>query len=114
MGLSLRTGTGEVRVEVHALGDGSTSGRLIGVTGQQAEDVVAATVTALGDQAEIGRKSTAVGGTSGLLVGVGSGNVVGKLAGALLDLALVVGLGVVLVLLGEGLHLVYGVHGADH
>lgn len=114
MKLSSRTGTGEVRVEVHAFGDGSTSGRLIGVTSEQVEDVVAATVTALGDQAEIGGKSTSVGGTSGLLVGVGSGNVIGELAGALLDVALVVGLGVVLVLLGEGLHLVDGVHGTDH
>lgn len=114
MGLSLRTGTGEVRVEVHALSDGSTSGRLVGVASEQVEDVVATTVTALGDQAEIGRKSTAVGGTSGLLVGVGSGNVIGKLSGALLDVTLVVGLGVVLVLLGEGLHLIDGVHGSDH
>lgn len=108
------TGTGEVGVEVHALGDGSTGGSLIRVTGEQGEDVVAATVTALGDQAQIGGQSTGVGGTGGLIVGVGGRDVVGELSGALLDVALAVGLGVVLVILGHGLHLVDGVHGADH
>jgi hypothetical protein len=67
-------------------------------------------VTTLDDQAEIRGQSTTVSGTSGLLVLVGRGNVVRELSGALLDLALVVGLGIVFVFLGEGLHLVDSVH----
>lgn len=108
-----RTGTGEVGVEVHALGDSGTSGGLVRVTSQQTENVVATTVTSLDDQAQIGGQSTGVGGTSGLVVLVGSRDIIGELSGALLDLALVVGLGVVLVLLGHGLHLIDGVHNTD-
>lgn len=67
-------------------------------------------MTTLDDQAEIRGQSTTVSGTSGLLVLVGRGNVVRELSGALLDLALVVGLGIVFVFLGEGLHLVDSVH----
>ena len=110
---SQRTSSGEVGVEVHALLDGSTSRGFIGVTSQKTEDVVAATVTALGDQTEIRGQGTTVGSTGGLLVLVGRRDVVGQLSGALLDLTLVVGLGVVLVLFGESLHLVDGVHNTD-
>src|SRR5699024_9931984 len=78
--------------------------------GQKVEDVVAAAVTSLGNQAKVRGQSTAVGGTSSLLVLVGAGNVIRQLARALLDLALLVGLGIVLVLLGHGLHLIDGVH----
>ena len=70
-------------------------------------------MTTLDDQAEIRGKSTTVGSTGSLLVLVGGGDVVGQLSGALLDLALVVGLGVVLVLLSHGLHLIDGVHNTD-
>lgn len=108
-----RTGTGEVGVEVHALGNAGTGGSLIRVTGEQVEDVVATTVTTLDDQAQIRGQSTTVGGTGSLVVLVRSGNVVGELSGALLDLTLVVGLGVVLVLLGHSLHLIDGVHDTD-
>ena len=111
--IASRTGTREVGVEVHALGDASTGRGLIGVTGQQAEHVVAATVTALDDQAQIRGQSTTVGGTSGLVVLVGRRDVVRKLSGALLDVTLVVGLGVVLVLLSHCLHLIDGVHDTD-
>lgn len=107
------TGTGEVGVEVKAGANGSASGRLIGIAGKEGEDVVAATVAGLDNQAEIGRKGTVVGETGGLIVLVGIGEVVGKLAGALLDLALVVGLGVVLVLFGKSLGLIDGQDGAD-
>lgn len=107
------TGTGEVRVEVQTRGDNGARRRLLRVTSEKREDVVAATVTGLGDERKIRGQSTVVGGAAGLVVLVGAGDVVGKLAGALLDLALVVGLGVVLVLLGKGLGLVDGHHGTD-
>lgn len=107
------TGTGEVRVEVEARGDDGASRGLLRVTGKKGEDVVAATVSGLGDERKIRGQSTVVGGAGSLVVLVGVGDVVGKLAGALLDLALIVGLGVVLVLLSKGLGLVDGHHGAD-
>jgi hypothetical protein len=107
------TGTGEVGVEVEARGDDGAGRRLLRVTGQKGEDVVAATVSGLGDERKIRGQSTVVGGAGGLVVLVRVGDVVGKLAGALLDLALIVGLGVVLVLLSKGLGLVDGHHGAD-
>jgi hypothetical protein len=107
------TSTGEVRVEVEARGDDGARRRLLRVTGQKREDVVAATVAGLGDERKIRGQGTVVGGAAGLVVLVRVGDVVGKLAGALLDLTLIVRLGVVLVLLGEGLGLVDGHHGAD-
>lgn len=107
------TGTGEVRVEVEARGNDSAGRRLLRVTGQKGEDVVAATVSGLGNERKIRGQSTVVGGAGSLVVLVRVGNVVGKLAGALLDLTLVVGLGVVLVLLSKGLGLVDSHHGAD-
>ena len=70
-------------------------------------------MSGLGDERKIRGQGTVVGGAGGLVVLVRAGAVVGKLAGALLDLTLVVGLGVVLVLLGKGLGLVDGHHGAD-
>jgi hypothetical protein len=107
------TSAGEVRVEVEARGNDGAGGRLLGVTSQKGEDVVAATVTGLGDERKIRGQGTIVGGAGSLVVLVGIGNVVGKLAGALLELALVVGLSVVLVLLGKSLGLVDGHHGTD-
>lgn len=107
------TGAGEVRVEVEAGGNDGARRGLLGVTGQKREDIVAATVSGLGDERKIRGQGTVVGGAGGLVVLVRAGAVVGKLAGALLDLTLVVGLGVVLVLLGKGLGLVDGHHGAD-
>lgn len=67
-------------------------------------------MTGLDDQAQIRGEGTAVHRTSSLLVLVGAGDVIRQLARSLLDLALVVGLGVVLVFFGHGLHLVDGVH----
>jgi hypothetical protein len=107
------TGTGEVRVEVEARGNNSARRRLLRVTGKKGEDVVAATVSSLGDERKIRGQSTVVGGTASLVVLVRVGNVVGKLAWALLDLTLIVGLGVVLVLLCKGLGLVDSHHGTD-
>jgi hypothetical protein len=107
------TGAGEVRVEVQAGTHLGASRRLIGVTSEEAEDVVAATVAGLDDQAEIGGEGTVVGEAGGLVVRVRGRKVIGQLAGALLDLALVVGLGIVLVLLGENLGLVDGQDAAD-
>lgn len=108
-----RTGSGEVRVEVQALLGVSTRRLLIGITGQQVEDVIAATVSGLDDQGQVGRQGTVVGGLSGLLVLVRAGYVVGEFTGTLLDISLVVGLSVVLVLFGHGLHFVDGGDGAD-
>lgn len=102
------TGTREVGVEVEARGDDGARRRLLGVTSQKGEDVVAATVSGLGDERKIRGQGTVVGGAAGLVVLVRVGNVVGKLAGALLDLALVVGLCVVLVLFGHDLCFVDG------
>lgn len=107
------TGTGEVGVEVHAGGHLGASGRLLRVTGEQAEDVVAATVTGLDDQAQIRGQSTVVGKAGSLLVLVGVRNVVGKLARSHLDVALLIGLAGVLVLLGQGLGLIDGQDGTD-
>lgn len=107
------TGTGEVGVEVEAGLNNGARRRLLRVTSQKREDVVAATVAGLGDERKIRGQGTVVGGTAGLVVLVRAGDVVGKLAGALLDLTLVVGLSVVLVLLGKGLGLVDGHHSTD-
>lgn len=67
-------------------------------------------MTTLDDQTEIRRQGTTVGGTRSLLVLVGARHVVRQLSGTLLDLALVVGLSVVLVVFGHSLHLIDGVH----
>jgi hypothetical protein len=107
------TSAREVRVEVEAGGNDGAGGRLLGVTSQKGEDVVAATVTSLGDERKIRGQGTVVGGAGSLVVLVGVGDVVGKLAGTLLELTLVVRLSVVLVLLGKSLGLVDGHHGAD-
>lgn len=107
------TGTREVGVEVEAGGYLGTSWGLVGVPGQQGEDVVGATVTSLDHQGQVWGQSTLVAGPSGLIVLVGSGEVVGELSGSLLDLALVIWLAVVLVLLGQGLGLVGGQNGTD-
>lgn len=48
-------------------------------------------MSGLYDQAEVGRKGTTVTGTSGLLVGVWSRQVIGKFSGALEHLSIVVG-----------------------
>ena len=100
------TGTGEVRVEVQALWYDGASWGLLGVTGKEGKDVVATAVSGLDDERKIRRQSTVVGGTGGLVVLVWAGQVVGELSGALLNVALVIGLGVVLVLLGKSLGLV--------
>jgi hypothetical protein len=107
------TSAREVRVEVEARRNDGAGRRLLRVTSQKGEDVVAATVTGLGDERKIRGQSTVVGGAGSLVVLVGVGNVVGKLAGALLELTLIVGLSVVLVLLGKSLGLVDSHHGAD-
>jgi hypothetical protein len=70
-------------------------------------------MTTLDNQAQIGRKGTVVGSTSGLVVLVRSGYVVRKLSGTLLDFTLVVRLCVIFLFLGHGLHLVDGVHDTD-
>lgn len=72
------TTTGEVRVVVHALSDLDTSGR-VAVASKQRVDVVGTAVSGLDDQRKIRRKGTGVTGTSSLVVGVGSGHVVGEL-----------------------------------
>ena len=102
------TGTGEVGVEVKTLANLRTRRGFLGVAGQQREDVVAAAVTGLDDQAQIRGQSTVVGKPSGLVVLVRIRDVVRQLSGSLLDLALVVGLGIVLVLLGQRLGLIDG------
>lgn len=99
-------GTGEVRVEVETRLNNGASWGLLRVTGKKREDVVAATVSGLDNEGKIRRQSTVVGGTSGLIVLVRAGKVVGELSGALLNLALIVGLSVVLVLFGEDLGLI--------
>lgn len=106
-------GTGEVGVEVEAGTNLGTRGRLLRVTGQQGEDVVAATVAGLDDERQIRGQGTVVGEPGGFIVGVGRGKVVGELSRALLDLSLVVGLSVVLVLLSKSLGLVNGQDAAD-
>lgn len=107
------TGAGEVGVEVEAGTDLGACRGLVGVAGQQREDVVAATVAGLDDEGQVRRQGTGVGEARGLFVGVRVGQVVRQLAGALLDDALLVGLVIVLVLLGHGLGLVGGQDGAD-
>lgn len=107
------TSAGEVGVEVHAGGDLDTSRGLLRVTSQQAEDVVAATVAGLDDQAQIRGKSTVVGKSSSLVVLVRRRNVVGQLSGSHGDLTLLIGLIGVFVLLSQGLGLVDGQDGTD-
>lgn len=75
------TTTGEVGVVVHAFSNLDTSGG-VAVTGKQRVDVVGTAVSGLDDQRKIRGKGTSVTGTSGLLVGVGSGHVVGELTPA--------------------------------
>jgi len=103
------TSSREVRVEVQSFWNSSTCRRFIGVSSQQREDVVTATVAALDDERQIWRKSTLVGSTSSLLVGVRVRDVVGKLSDTLHDVADIVGLVVVLALLGHSLGLINGV-----
>lgn len=109
----LPTSAGEERVEVQALGDGGARRRLIGVTSEESEDVIGSTVAALDDEGKIRRKSSHVGGTGGVLVGVRVGNVVGDLSGALLDITNIVGLVVVLEIFGHGLDLVDSVRNTN-
>jgi hypothetical protein len=107
------TSAGKVGVEVEAGRDDSARRRLLRVAGQQAEDVVGAAVSRLDHERQIRGQGAVVGGARGLVVLVGRRKVVGELPGTLLDLALVVGLRVVLVLLGERLGLVNRHHVAD-
>ena len=93
---------------MHPLLDSDARGRLVRVAGQKAENVVAATVTTLDNQAKIWGESTSVRGTSSLFVLVGARDVVRQLARSFLDFALIIGLGVVLVVFGHGFHLVDG------
>ena len=67
----------EVRVEVEARLHRRAGRRLFRVARQQAEDVVAAAVPGLDDEAEIGRQGAVVGGPGGLVVLVGARQVVG-------------------------------------
>ena len=55
------------------------AGRGVAVSREKGEDVVLAAVAGLDDEAQVRRQRTAVGGTRGLLVGVGRGEVVGEL-----------------------------------
>lgn len=70
-------------------------------------------MASLDNQTQIRGKSTVVGSTGSLVVLVRSGDVVGELSRALLDITLVVGLAVILVLFGKGLGLIDGEDGAD-
>lgn len=70
-------------------------------------------MASLDDQTQVRRKSTSVGSTSGLLVGVRSGHVIRELSRPLEHLTLVVGTVGVLDLLSHGLHLVGGMRNTD-
>lgn len=108
-----RTGAREVRVEVQPALDRRARRRFLGIPRQQAENVVAAAVPRLHHQAEIGRQGAVVGRPRRLVVLVRRRDVVAQFAGPLLDLAFVVGIGVVFVFFSYGFHLVDGVAGAD-
>jgi hypothetical protein len=66
-------------------------------------------MTSLDNQAKVGRKSTTIAGTSGFFIGVGRGEVIGKLARTFEHLAFVVGAILILELLSKGLDLIGGV-----
>ena len=66
-------------------------------------------MTSFDNQAQVRRESTAVAGTSSLLIGVRRGEVVRELSWPLEHLSLVVGAILILDLLGHGLRLVHGV-----
>lgn len=104
--------SGEVGVVVHSGGKLHAGRGLVGIAGQQGKNVVGTAVSGLGDQRKIRGKSSLVGGSGGLLVGVGAGNVVGELSGSLSGVTLIIGLVVVLELLGKGLDLIGGVGNA--
>ncbi len=67
----------------------------------------------LDHQAQIRGQGAIVGRSGRLVVLVGGHDVIGELAGTLLDLAFVVGFGVVFVFFGHGFHFVDGVGDAD-
>jgi len=99
-------GAREVGVEVEtALHDGARR-RLIRVASQEGEDVVAAAVAGLDDEAEVGRQGAIVGRACRLVILVRRGDVIGQLAGSFLDLPFIIGLCVILVLFRERLGLV--------
>lgn len=102
-------GAGEVGVEVEATRHRRSGRRVLGVARQETEDVVAAAVPRLDDQAQVGRQGTVVGRARRLVVFVGLGYVVTEFAGALFELTFAVGLGVVFVFFGHGFHFVDGV-----
>ena len=103
----------EVRVEAEAgLHDGAR-GRVLRVAREQVEDVVAAAVAGLDDQAQVRRQRAVVGRARLLVVLVRARQVVGQLARARRRLALVVRLALDLDLLGEGAGFVRGQDGAD-
>ena len=99
--------TGEEGVVVHALTDFNAS-RGVDVTSEKGKDIISTTVTGLDDQAKVGRKSTTIAGSGSLLVRVRSGEVVGKLSGALEHLALSVRSVGILDFLSHSADLVHG------
>ena len=101
-----RTGARKVRVEVKAGRDNDARRWLLGISGQKTEDIVAAAVSGLDHQAQVGRESTVVGGTGCLVVLVRAGKVIRELARSLLDFALIIGLSIVFMILGQGLHFI--------
>lgn len=105
--------TWEVRVVVGAWWQLDTGRRLVRVTSQQGEDVIAGTVSGLDDQRQVWWVGTLVGSSGSLFVGVRTWDVVGQLTWSLLRVTFVIRFVVVLEFLSHLLGFCVGVGDTD-
>lgn len=101
----------EVRVVAHA-GLNLNAGRGLLVTSQQREDIILSRAR-LDNEGKINGVGSVVGNTGGLFVGVGRGNVISELTGAIEHISFVVGAILNLNIGGNSLHLLLCVGNID-
>ena len=100
------TSTWKIRIEVQPSRDSRPWWRLLRISCQQREDVIASSVSGLDHQAQIWWQCTIISRPGCLVVLIWWRDVIREFARPLLDLAFVVGLGIVLVFFGHRFHFV--------
>ena len=109
----MHTSPRKIRIEVQTRLHRRPRRWFLGIPRNQTEDVIASTMPRLHHETEIWRQSTVVRRARRLVILVGRDHVVGELARAFLDFALVIGFGIIFVLFRHGFHLVDRVGYAD-
>lgn len=107
------TSAREVRIEIQSTRHRRSRGWLLGIARQQAEDIVASSMSRFNHQAQIRRQCSVVGRSGRLIVLVRRGHVIAEFSRTFFDFTFVIGFGVKLVFFRHGFHFVDGVGLAD-